>query len=142
MYPLFLLNKGTAMDEKRKAKILVVDDNKSFCDLVKAAFEENFILEFADNSNNGLAKAEEFAPDLILLDINLPPGPNGIEFLRKMALKTEICSIPVIAITAINYDGITESLVKKEPNVRAFMTKLSPLSVIEEKIVLILKGVA
>jgi CheY-like chemotaxis protein len=133
--PSFGSNKGgqvLKMETNAKIRVLIVDDNKGFCDFISSVFGEEFEVQVMEDGEQGLAKCAEWRPDLVLLDINLP-ALNGIEFLRRMALDEAIASIPVIVVTASDYNGITESLAKRYHNMAAFMTKLSPVETIREK---------
>ena len=120
-----------------KKKILVVDDNEPFIELAKEIFSQEFILETALNGFEGLGKALTFLPDLILLDINMP-GITGIEFVRKLSANPQTAQIPVIVITASDYNSLTQSLLRQEHNVKVFMTKLSPVEIIREKALAVL----
>lgn len=114
-------------------KILIIDDNKQFVDLIQAEFAPGFSIESAGTGEDGLVKAEAVRPDLILLDINLP-GMTGVDFVRNMSRKESLRGIPVLIITASDYNGVTESLVRHEPNVAGFLTKLLPMDTLREKI--------
>ena len=116
-----------------KKKLLVVDDNAPFIELAKGIFGADFDLEAASNGFEGLGKALTFLPDLILLDINMP-GITCIEFTRKLSANPETAAIPIIVITASDYNSLTESLLRNEHNVKVFMTKLSPVETIREKV--------
>ncbi|OGR45168.1 MAG: hypothetical protein A2X35_02090 [Elusimicrobia bacterium GWA2_61_42] len=120
-----------------KKKILVVDDNEPFIELAKEIFSQEFRLETALNGFEGLGKALTFLPDLILLDINMP-GITGIDFVRKLSANPQTAQIPVIVITASDYNSLTQSLLRQEHNVKVFMTKLSPVKVISEKVLAVL----
>lgn len=116
-----------------RKKILIVDDNAPFIELAKGIFSPEFEIETAVNGWEGLGKALSMIPDLVLLDINMP-GMNGIEFARKLAAIRETADVPIIVITASDYNCITESLLRNEHNVKLFMTKLSPVETIREKV--------
>ena len=54
-------------------KILVVDDDKNICELLRLYIEkEDFAVELAYDGRRALELFESFSPDLILLDIMLP----------------------------------------------------------------------
>jgi len=127
------------MEQKIKKHLLLVDDNKQFSELVQGVFGEEFEVAWADDGPAGLQKCAELLPDVVLLDVNMP-GMNGIEFLRRMSMEKAIAHIPVIVITASDFNGITESLAQRYVNVSAFITKLSPSDTIREKILKALAG--
>lgn len=84
------------MDRK---KILIVEDDKFLRELiVKKLSEEGFITLEAIDGEEGLKKAKEEKPDLILLDLILP-GIDGFEVLDKLKKDQETKSIPVIVLS-------------------------------------------
>jgi len=81
-------------------KILVVDDEP---DLVKAIEirlkAENYQVFTAFDGEEGLAKAREVLPNLIILDIMLPKI-NGFKICRLLKFDEKYKDIPVIMLTA------------------------------------------
>ena len=56
-----------------KGKILVVDDDKNICELLRLYIEkEGYDIEIANDGQEALTKFKEVQPDLIMLDIMLP----------------------------------------------------------------------
>ena len=87
------------MEEKSKSKpkILVVDDEDRNLRLVEAMLApEGYEVVLAHSGQEGLEKARESSPDVILLDIMMP-GMNGYEVLRILRQQLDI---PVIMLTA------------------------------------------
>ena len=86
-----------------KKKILVIDDELDFVNLVKVRLEANgYEVIDALNGEDGLKKAEAENPDLILLDIMMPKK-DGYTLLRELKYKEATKSIPVIVITGKPY---------------------------------------
>lgn len=82
-----------------KAKIMVVDDEKSLLELVRDILEdEGFIVVTADTAETGLARIKQSRPDLILLDVRLP-SIGGLEMCRRLKADTATRPIPVIMLT-------------------------------------------
>src|SRR4030042_2559321 len=81
-----------------KKKILIIEDEQ---DLIKGLklnlSDEGFDVDWAVNGTEGLRKAIEEAPDLIILDIMLPEM-DGLEVCRRLRQKS--INIPVIMLTA------------------------------------------
>ncbi|MDO8803577.1 MAG: response regulator [Elusimicrobiota bacterium] len=117
----------------RKKRLLVVDDNKDFTEMAQHIFGAEFDVLSEDEGQPGLRKCLEWQPDVVLLDVNMP-SMNGIEFLRLMSQDPALATIPVVVITASDFNGITESLARRYTNMSAFITKLSPPEVVREKI--------
>jgi signal transduction histidine kinase/CheY-like chemotaxis protein/HAMP domain-containing protein len=82
-----------------KPVVLVVEDNTDNMLTVKAILEGKFeVLEAVDGAE-GIAAAEKYKPNLILMDISLPVM-DGIEAFKQIRKNRELENIPVIALTA------------------------------------------
>lgn len=95
MLKLFKSKKQTS-----QAKILIVDDEPDLVSTVeyRLKFAECQVVT-ARNGQEGLAKAAAEAPDLILLDTNMPVM-NGHEMLDRLRSDPALREIPVIMLTA------------------------------------------
>ncbi|MBI3202612.1 MAG: sigma-54-dependent Fis family transcriptional regulator [Myxococcales bacterium] len=81
-----------------KGRILVVDDEPNArTALAEILKEEGYQVETAADGFKGLARAEEFGPDLVLTDLKMP-GMDGVELLRK--LRHHASDLPVVLMTA------------------------------------------
>jgi DNA-binding response OmpR family regulator len=81
-------------------RILVIDDAASVHGLVRARLaDEPYEVRCANNAEAGETLVREFAPDLILLDIDMP-GENGLEFCKRLKENPVTARIPVIFLTA------------------------------------------
>lgn len=84
-----------------QAKILLVDDEPDLIDTIQCRLEaNNFIVSTASNGEEGLLKASDNRPDLILLDTNMPVM-NGHEMLERLRKNPDLKDIPVIMCTAL-----------------------------------------
>ena len=81
-------------------KVLVVEDNelnlKLFCDLLRA---HDFTAEPVRDGREAVARARDFAPDLIIMDIQMP-HVTGYEIILELKADAELKAIPVMAVTA------------------------------------------
>ena len=65
-------------------KILLVDDEQDILEILSYNLEkEGYKVFTANNGNEGIAKAKEIIPDLILLDVMMPEK-DGIETCQEM----------------------------------------------------------
>ena len=90
--------------------ILYVEDNPDNMRLVQRALgAKGYTVHEALNGLDGLSKAEELSPDVILLDINLP-DIDGYEVARQLrqSKNTSLHYVPIIAITANALKGDAE----------------------------------
>jgi len=82
----------------RDATILVVDDEESLTDLVSSALRfAGYDVRAADNGFEALRVVKENAPDLIVLDVNMPEM-DGFEVCRRLRRDGNL--VPVIFLTA------------------------------------------
>jgi two-component system cell cycle response regulator DivK len=82
------------------AKILYIEDNVENRILVKRVLEvEGYVVLEADDGIDGLRIIREEAPDLILIDINLPEI-DGYEITTRLRQMEGLNSIPIVALTA------------------------------------------
>ena len=113
------------MNEPAKEKILIIEDE---ADLVKGLklnlVDEGYEVVWAADGREGLRRALEEAPDLVILDIMLP-GMNGLEVCRE--LRQQKSSVPVIMLTAKGEE--VDKVVGLEIGADDYMTK--PFSVRE-----------
>jgi len=80
------------------AKILVVEDEKSICDIIVFNLaRENYEVITAEDGAKAFDRATTESPDLILLDVMLPKM-DGFEVLRRLRSRGE--EMPVIMVTA------------------------------------------
>ncbi|HSS94786.1 MAG TPA: response regulator [Candidatus Dormibacteraeota bacterium] len=90
------------------ALILVVEDNEANRLLASAVLErEGYRVELAANSEEALERLTAQAPDLILMDVQLP-GQDGLSLTRQLKTDARTASIPVIALTALAMMGDRE----------------------------------
>jgi CheY-like chemotaxis protein len=66
-------------------RLLIVDDNRDFCRLVRRLLEDEGydVVGAAGDAGEALAVAGELAPDVVLLDVNLPDA-NGFEVAARL----------------------------------------------------------
>jgi DNA-binding response OmpR family regulator len=84
-----------------QARILLVDDEPDLVDTIQCRLEANsFDVITACDGQEGLEKAADERPDLILLDTNMPVM-NGHEMLEQLRKRPDIKDIPVIMCTAL-----------------------------------------
>lgn len=109
--------------------ILIVEDNEKNLKLVRDVLQvKGYETLEAGTAEDGLKIARERAPNLILMDIQLP-GMSGIDALKALRAAPATSGIPVIAITAsvmqldrqeimkAGFDGFIE----KPINLRSFL---------------------
>lgn len=85
---------------ENKKKILVVDDEIEFLEMIKMRLEaNNYNVVTAIDGKDALEKVKNEKPDAVLLDV-LMPGIDGIDVLRRIRKENE--KLPVFIITAFS----------------------------------------
>jgi len=83
------------------AKLLIADDLVPIRQMVRITLstQEWTILE-AKNGTEALAIARAEKPNLVLLDVDMGPGPNGFEVCKQLKADEATKAIPVVMLTA------------------------------------------
>ena len=69
----------------RKMKLLIVDDEKDICSFVKLLFrKKGFLVYGATSGKQAISIAKRIKPDIVLVDIHLKKGIDGLEVLRQI----------------------------------------------------------
>jgi DNA-binding response OmpR family regulator len=90
--------------DKNAKKILIVEDDPPIRELYEFKLKlEGFDIRSAADGAIGLAVAEDFMPDLILLDLKMPVM-TGEEMLEKLRSKPWGSNMRVIVLTNISRD--------------------------------------
>jgi signal transduction histidine kinase/CheY-like chemotaxis protein len=88
--------------------VLVVEDNPSNLELTRMVLSGGgFRVEAATDGQEGLLKAKELQPALILMDLQLP-GLSGLEVTRALKADPDTAGIKVVALTANAMKGVRE----------------------------------
>ena len=88
--------------EASKGDILVVDDNPVNLDLLSnMLLDRNYRVRVATNGRRAIAAATSRAPDLVMLDINMPEM-DGYEVCVELKRNETTQDVPVIFISALD----------------------------------------
>ena len=80
--------------------ILLIEDNEMNRDMLSRRLKrKGFDISFAEDGQEGIAKATALKPDLILMDMSLPIL-DGWETTRQLKNTSTVAHIPIIALTA------------------------------------------
>ena len=79
--------------------IMVVDDNVDIARYIGASLKYKYRVAFADDGLEGLSKAQEFVPDLLITDLMMPEM-NGYDLCRRVRKSDVISHIPIIILSA------------------------------------------
>jgi two-component system cell cycle response regulator DivK len=102
-------------------KVFVVEDNelnlKLFCDLLTA---HGYEVEAVRDGREAVERARAFAPDLVVMDIQLP-DISGLELIEAMKADPALAATPIMAVTAYAARGDEERI--REAGAEAYVSK-------------------
>ncbi len=85
-----------------RKKLLIIDDDPDFVEGIKAILQTaDYDVEAAYNPKDGFKALETGQYDMLLLDIMMGRGAEGIMVARKMRKDARLREIPVLIITGI-----------------------------------------
>lgn len=125
------------MDTK---KILIIDDEESFLELLKSQLElEGYLVITALNGEEGIEKAKQEPPDLIICDIKMPKK-NGYEVLKEIR-QDKTRWIPFIMLSALTdfdnmkkaYDGDSDFYLSKPVQLELLSKNIQTLLALSQK---------
>lgn len=103
------------------ARILVVDDSPSETHrLVDALSRHGHQVMTASSGSEGIEKAEESLPDVILMDVVMP-GVNGFQATRQLTRTSATSHIPVIIVSS--KDQAADRVWGERQGAKAYLTK-------------------
>lgn len=88
----------------KTAKVLIIDDEPEITDIVEAFLSDaGYQIAVENSSTNAVAKAKEFKPNVILLDIMMP-GIDGYDICQEIKAHPGMENTPVIFLTGKDRD--------------------------------------
>lgn len=116
-------------------KVLIVDDSHTERHILSEYCSSiGFTVFEAVNGEDGVKKASEVVPDLILMDVVMP-GLNGFQATREITKNENLSDVPVIMCTSKSAD--TDKLWGKRQGASAYLVK--PIS--KDDLINAIKGV-
>ena len=112
--------KETTENKNDLPTLLVVEDNKDLCNLLKLQLEDKYKVFIAGNGVEGLKKVNLYHPDIVVTD-QMMPKMTGTEMLQQIRNDFRISHIPVIILTAKNDDE--EKIKAISMGANAYITK-------------------
>jgi two-component system cell cycle response regulator DivK len=113
-------------------RILIADDKATSRELLRTVLEnQGYAVIEASNGEEALGKTRSDAPDLILLDLQMPKR-NGYEVLGELRKEPAYAKLPIIALTASAMQGDREKALAA--GFTAYLTKPVTLSTIRTEI--------
>ena len=93
-----------------KKTVLIVEDELDMRIFISTLLETSGYRPVTTrNGKEGLLKARDIGPDLIILDVMMP-GEGGVQMYRHLKTDKTLCNIPVIMLSAITRKTFTHYL--------------------------------
>lgn len=86
-------------EQEVKELVLIVEDNAEMREYISLILSDSYTLIEAENGLEGVAKAKELVPDLIVCDAMMPVM-DGYQFSREVKNTIETSHVPIIMLTA------------------------------------------
>lgn len=80
-------------------RVLVVEDNSDIAAFIGKRLKDKYVVDYASNGKEGLKKAHDLMPDIIITDLMMPEM-NGLKLCRHIRSDEFTSHIPIIVVTA------------------------------------------
>lgn len=98
-------------EEDGRPLLLVIEDEKDMAELLRLVLRESYRLITARDGDNGIAKALQFVPDLILTDLQMP-GLSGVDLLRELRHHNALKGVPIVVLTGTRDANLRAELLR------------------------------
>lgn len=79
--------------------VLVIEDNRDIAAYIGNLLSGSYNVAYAANGEDGMQKAIDIVPDLIITDLMMP-GMDGLELCRRVRANNVVSHIPIVIVTA------------------------------------------
>ena len=117
------------MKDLSESRVLIVDDVKANVDALVEALRDHYKLSVALDGESALRSVERNPPDLVLLDIMMPPGMDGYEVCQRIRASEAAREIPVMFLSSL--EDVKDKTRGFEVGGNDYLTK--PFEVLEVK---------
>jgi phosphoserine phosphatase RsbU/P len=117
------------MKDLSESRILIVDDIKANVDVLVHALRGDYKLSVSLDGASALRSLERNPADLVLLDIMMPPGPDGYEVCRQIRASDATRDIPVMFLSSL--EDVQDKARGFEAGGNDYLTK--PFEILEVK---------
>ena len=93
-----------ALASDQRERVLIVEDNDDVMGYIRSLLNSDYAVYMAGNGNEGLEKARNIIPDIIVTDLMMP-GIDGLQLCQQVKSDPLLSHIPVIVVTARNEDN-------------------------------------
>ena len=111
--------------------ILIIEDDKDQSEILREKLSLKYTVTIATSAIDALTHLQKEKPDIILLDVMLPGGMNGFDFIEKLKKDPQLTNIPILVLTNLD----TEAETTRKIGVADYLIKANTsLDEIEKKV--------
>ena len=85
--------------EDNQCTVLVIEDNRDIAAYIGDVLSDRYAVAYATNGEDGMKKAIDIVPDLVVTDLMMP-GIDGLELCRRIRSNDVVNHIPIVIVTA------------------------------------------
>jgi len=128
------------MSTREKPLVLLLDDEEIFLEIAATKLRDGGLeTVLAKDVRDALVKAELLLPDLVLSDIFMPPGPNGIEFALELRRNPKTRGLKIAFFTSLRdpwleFQRERRAAVIAELGPVTFLSKVDDVEVLVDKV--------
>lgn len=112
-------------------KIAIIEDDSVISQMYRMKFEaDGFEVQIADNGKDGVELVQQFIPDMVLLDMQMPLM-NGDEALKRIRSEEWGKTVPVMVLTNLGEEEAPKDI--RSLGIESYIVKadLTPRQVVE-----------
>jgi len=126
------MSDGKIAGDEPKGKVLLVDDDQALRQLYSVELTgQNYSVVVAGDGEEGIAKARQEKPDLVLLDIMMPKM-DGVAALGKLKEDPALKDIPVIMLTNFGQENLVQQSFSLGASDYLLKYKVTPAEMVEK----------
>jgi len=112
-----------------RPKIVILDDNEMFAELLAAALEEEYEVAVGHSGRHGLSLCLAGGVSAVITDIGMP-DLDGVQMLGELSKYPALRNIPVLVVTATHFTSVSRESVGRYPQVKRMMSKETSVDVL------------
>jgi signal transduction histidine kinase len=93
--------------------VLLIEDNQPNRLVITRMLRQDFLIREVEDGFSGIALASQKIFDVVLIDVNLGPGLDGIDTMQEIRKLSGYEKVPILAVTAYAMESDRDRLLKK-----------------------------
>ena len=117
--------------EKSNARILVIDDDPLFRNLMVSFLRREYFVSVASDGSEGFYKALEYPPDIAIVDVQMPVW-DGLQTLKAFRSHPTLCKTKIIMLTSDASKGTVVAAIQGGANDYIIKTSFSKQELLDK----------